>query len=46
MSGDAELTQAFCGTCNRTAYVREDADLACPVCSGPLITSSSESQAG
>ena len=26
----------FCAVCDRTVYVAEDQDFACPVCSSPL----------
>jgi Zn finger protein HypA/HybF involved in hydrogenase expression len=42
------LIQAFCALCRRTAYVHVEAEMACPVCSSPLVdvADSDESQAG
>lgn len=42
-----ELVEALCTTCRRTTYVRDGADMACPVCSSPLLATDpdSESQA-
>jgi hypothetical protein len=42
------LIEALCAGCRRTTYVRDGAEMACPVCSSPLVplNASSESQAG
>jgi hypothetical protein len=42
------LLEALCAGCRRTTYVREGAELACPVCSSPLVplSTASDSQAG
>ena len=40
------LIQAFCATCRRTAYVRDDAEMACPVCSSPLLDVVPEDETG
>lgn len=31
------LVEAHCPVCRRTAYAREGVDMACPVCSSPLL---------
>jgi hypothetical protein len=34
----AALIEGLCTICRRTAYVRDGADMACPVCSSPLLS--------
>ena len=35
-------TTAFCATCQRTVYVSDGEELACPVCASPLMLAESE----
>ncbi|MDQ3982712.1 MAG: hypothetical protein M3271_08545 [Actinomycetota bacterium] len=41
------LLEALCAGCRRTTYVRDGGEMACPVCSSPLVplNASSESEA-
>ena len=36
-SEKSQLREAFCASCDRTAYLGPDSPPACPVCSSPLV---------